>query len=204
MYTDIDFKKMLFNPLHEDLFVRYPQLSIIQKISTEINNKVMKYIACVYDYNSPFVRDYRNLTVRKQEVARFAGYSLVENAAILKVIFELDNEIYLNAVDMFLKEFVRSRLWALISGQETLFWEFNIRVLQPIDKVGVGDKKPTEKDIIAAMAAKTSLSNSQIDLISQIETGYQSLYGDDVKKFTNRSTSPEQIASERANIKKVV
>lgn len=204
MYTDIDFKKMLFNPLHEDLFVRYPHLSVIKQISVEINNKVMKYIACVYDYNSPFVRDYRSLLVRKQEAARFVGYSLVEDAAILKIIFELDNEIYLRAVDIFLKDFVKNRLWALISGQETLFWEFNVRVLQPISGIGKDGKEIGEKDTIAAMAAKTALSNNQIDLISQIETGYQSLYGDDVKRFTNRSTSPEQIASERANIKKVV
>lgn len=204
MYSEVDFKKMLFNPLHEDIFVRYPQLDIIKKISPEITNKVMKYIICVYDYNSPFVRDYRSLTVRKQEAARFVGYSLIEDEPILKIIFELSNEIYLKAVDVFLKEFVRSRLWALISGQETLFWEFNIRVLQPINGTGKDGKEIGEKETIAAMAAKTALSNSQIDLISQIETGYQSLYGDDVKKFTNRSTSPEQIASERANIKKVV
>lgn len=202
MYTEADFKRTLFNPLHEDMFARYPQLSMIKGISPEINNRVMKYIACVYDYQSPFVRDYRNLVVRKQEAARFAGYSLVEDAAILKIMFELDNEIYLKAVDVFLKEFIRSRLWALISGQETLFWEFNIRVMQPISEKGKDEKAISEKEMIAAMAAKTSLSSSQIDLISQIETGYQSLYGDDVKKFTNRSTSPEQVASERANIKK--
>ncbi len=204
MYVEADFKRNLFNPLHDDMFARYPQLSIIQNISPEINNKVMKYIACVYDHQSPFVRDYRNLVVRKQEAARFSGYSLVEDAAILKIIFELDNEVYLKAVDIFLKEFVRSRLWALISGQETLFWEFNVRVMQPINGIGKDGKEIGEKDTIAAMAAKTALSNNQIDLISQIETGYQSLYGDDIKKFTNRSTTPEQIASERHNIKKIV
>lgn len=203
MYTKDNFKRCLFNPLIPDLFTSYPQLEVIKKIGSLINNKVMMYIICVYDYNSPFVLDYRNLTVRKQEAARFAGYSLIEDAAILKTIFELNEEAYLKSVDIFLKEFVRSRLWALISGQESLFWEYNVRVLQPISEKGKGDKDVAEKEMIAAMAAKTTLSNSQSDLISQIETGYQSLYGDDVKRFINRSTTPEQIAIERSQMKKV-
>ncbi len=202
MYTKENFSKCLFNPLMPELFEHYKQLEVIQKISNQLTGKVMSYLICVYDYNSPFVRDYRSLVLRKQEAARFCGYDLVSDAAFLKQLFELSEPAFLKAVDVFLKEFVRSRLWALISGQESLFWEFNVRVLQPIGEKGKDGKDAAEKEIIAAMAAKTALSNSQIDLISQIETGYQTLYGDEVKKFTNRSTSPELIAQERANLKK--
>lgn len=202
MYNKDSFNKCLFNPLQPNIFEHYEQLDEIKKIGVLIDHKVMSYFICVYDYNSPFVKDYRSLVLRKQEAARFVGYSLVEDAAFLKQLFELNEPAFLRAVDIFLKQFVRSRLWALISGQESLFWEFNVRVLQPIGEKGKDGKDAAEKEIIAAMAAKTALSNSQIDLISQIETGYQTLYGDEVKKFTNRSTSPELIAQERANPKK--
>ena len=63
---DKEFEKCLFDPRVVDMFVSHQSLSDIQKIDSRIDNKLMKYISCVYDYKSPIVIHNRDLKVRKR------------------------------------------------------------------------------------------------------------------------------------------
>lgn len=197
MYSDKEFSKCIFSPLVVDMFVSYPQLSKIQKISNEIDNKLMKYIVCVYDYRSPVVIHNRELRVRKQVAAEFVGYDIMKDD--LKTIFNLEYDYLIQAVDTFLKSFIHSRTWYMICCNESAFWEYGQRMLAPVG-IEETDKKMSEKDIISAMQLKTKLSEDMAAIDERLDVGYKKLYGDErLDKFLMGATTPERIAFERKN-----
>lgn len=199
MYKDSDFSKCLFNPCVDDLFKAYPQLNKIKEINGKIDGKLMKYIICVYDYRSPVVVHNRELKIRKQVAAEFCGYNLQKDN--LKSIFNIEEEYILQAIDTFLKLFIHSRVWYMICCNENIFWEYGQRMLKP---VGINDeesgKKMSEKDIIAAMQAKTKLSEDMAAIDERLDAAYKRLYGNEsMDKFISGATTPERIAYERKN-----
>ena len=196
MFKQSDFSKCLFNPYTEDLFKTYKQLSVFKDISINIDDKLMKYIIVVYDYNSPIVLKYRDLKVRKQQGAEFSGYSVLDES--MQSIFNLEEEYMLKAVDLFLKKFIHNRTWYMICANESIFWEYGQRMLKPVGAEEEGGKKLSEKDLIAAMQAKTKLSEDMSSIDERLDSGYKRLYGDEnMGRFTNRATTPESIARER-------
>lgn len=79
MYKESDFSKCLFNPLSENLFSVYPQLTSIKDAWPAITEKTMKYIICVYDYRSPIVTQNREIKIRKQVEAELSGYNIIKD-----------------------------------------------------------------------------------------------------------------------------
>lgn len=192
MYSEKEFSKCLFPPTVVDMFVAYPQLEAIRQLSDQIDNKLMKYIVCVYDYRSPIVVNNRDLRIRKQLAAEFAHITEDQEA-----LFAGAYDYLMDAIDLFLRKFIHNRIWALICCNENLFYEYSKRVLQPISNVE-GGKQMSDKDIIAAMASKTTLSENMASISDRLDVDYKKLYGDEVIKFANRATSPEQMAIDRS------
>jgi hypothetical protein len=196
MYQKENFSKCLFNPNVEDILGKYSQLAIIKQVYPSITNQLMKYIIVVYDYNSPIVYNNRDLKTRKQQGAEFAGYDLLKDD--LNKIFNLEEDGVLKAVDCFLKSFIHSRTWYMICSNESIFWEYGQRMLKPVGNQEEGGKPMSEKDLIAAMTAKTKLSEDMASIDERLDTAYKKLYGDENQsRFLNRATTPEQIAKER-------
>ena len=196
MFKQSDFSRCLFNPFLEDLFKEYKQLSVFKDISKMIDNRLMKYIIVVYDYNSPIVLKYRDLKIRKQQAAEFCGYDIMKDT--MDIIFNLEEDYMLKAVDLFLKKFIHNRTWYMICANESIFWEYGQRMLKPVGSEEEGGKKLSEKDLIAAMQAKTKLSEDMSAIDERLDSGYKRLYGDEnMRRFTNRATTPESIARER-------
>lgn len=199
MYKEAEFNKCLFSPCVDDVFKEYPQLNKIKSIDSRIDNKLMKYIICVYDYRSPVVVHNRELKIRKQVAAEFCGYDMQKDK--LSIIFNIEEDYILQAIDVFLKSFIHSRVWYMITCNENIFWEYGQRMLKP---VGINDedsgKKMSEKDIIAAMQAKTKLSEDMAAIDERLDAAYKRLYGNEsLNKFISGATTPERIAYERKN-----
>lgn len=199
MYKELEFSKCLFNPFVDDVFKSYPQLGKIKAIDKKIDNKLMKYIICVYDYRSPIVIHNRELKIRKQVAAEFAGYNVLEED--LKYLFNIEEEYVLKAIDTFLKSFIHSRTWYMICCNENIFWEYGQRMLKPVGVMEEeGGKKLSEKDLIAAMQAKTKLSEDMSAIDERLDAAYKRLYGNEsIDKFISSATTPERIAYERKN-----
>lgn len=197
MYKESEFSKCLFNPCTVDVFVSYPQLGKIRSISENIDNKLMKYIICVYDYRSPIVTNNRELKIRKQLAAEFVGYNVQKDD--LKPIYNIEHDYLLKAIDTFLKSFIHSRTWYMICCNESIFWEYGQRMLASVSNKDEGGKTMTEKAITEAMVLKTKLSEDMDSIDQRLETSYKRLYGDEQSnKFIKGATTPERIAAERS------
>lgn len=198
MYKSSDFDKCLFNPCVEDIFEAYPQLGKIKLISNSVDNRLMKYIISVYDYRSPIVLHNRELKIRKQVAAEFAGYDYVNDN--LKPIFNIEHDYILQAIDAFLKSFIHSRIWYMICCNENIFWEYGQRMLSPVANKDDSGKPMTEKAITEAMALKTKLSEDMSSIDERLDASYKRLYGNEsLDKFISGATTPERIAFERKN-----
>jgi len=199
MYKSEDFKKCLFDPFKSDIFKSYEQLSVIKSVSGEINDKLMKYIIVVYDYNSPIVYKNRDLKTRKQQGAEFAGYDLMNDGAINGII-NLEYDYVVDAIDLFLKRFIHNRIWYMISCNESIFWEYGKRMMSPVSAKDDAGKSMTEKAVTEAMVLKTKLSEDMQSIDERLDSSYKRLYGDEnSNKFLNRATTPEIVAKERHN-----
>ncbi len=196
-YLEKDFKNCLFNPCVIDLFDEYPQLKELKDISPYVSNKLMKYIISVYDYKSPIVINNRELKIRKQLAAEFAGYDLMNDD--LKPMFELSADHVIKAVDLFLKKFIHSRVWYMICCNENIFFEYGQRMLTPVSGKSEDGKPMTEKAITEAMVLKTKLSDDMATIDERLDAAYKRLYGgEQVDKFLSGSTTPERMAFERS------
>lgn len=197
MYSDKEFSKCLFSPCVVDMFVSYSQLSKIQNISKSIDNKLMKYIVCVYDYRSPIAESNRDLRIRKQVAAEFVGYDLQKDD--VKIIFDLSIDYILQAVDTFLKHFIHNRVWYMICCNENIFYEYGQRMFMPVSNKDGDGKSMTEKATTEAMVLKTKLSDDMATIDERLDAAYKRLYGNEnMNKFISGATTPESIAFERA------
>lgn len=84
-FTPDDFKRMMFNVFEADMsktfLDQFPELKLYsefeKKLAAPLNtNKVIKYIAYVYDKNSPYRVKYKDITQRKVRAIIDAGYEL--------------------------------------------------------------------------------------------------------------------------------
>jgi hypothetical protein len=187
-YKIEDFSRCLFNPLEKNFLKKYEQL---QSISSD--ERMMRYIAAMYDYNSPIVRDYRDMEFRKKCAASLAGYDLRKDETILAELTEFKGDVAITAIDKFLKEFIHSRLWYMICAREQTIYEYAKRMLKPVSE-GENDK---EKDLMNAISIKSKLSEDMAQMEKLLEQDYNKLYGNDdgLKKAATSRFTPEDRAT---------
>lgn len=83
-FTPDDFKRMMFNVYAADenvsFLTQFPELRLYSEFEKKLknldNNKIIKYIAYVYDKNSPYRVKYKDITQRKVRAIIDAGYGL--------------------------------------------------------------------------------------------------------------------------------
>jgi len=191
-YTEKDFNGCLFNPLKKDLFKTYPRLS--EMFPDGVSNSdtlAVKYIICMYDPKSPFIKEYSDLTVRKQSAALYAGYELLSNQVILESMFQFSEDRFTVAVDYFLRMFVRSRLWAMIISMEQVWWGFNNRITKPV-------KAEKDKEELQAYQIISTIGDEMDKLNDRLEGYYRKFYSEDdaLLDAANKihRVSPESIA----------
>lgn len=197
MIDDKEFLRMEFNPtVKKQLTVVYPKL---KELVGSVDDKQLRYVIFMYDINSPLRSHYPDLAKRKEFAADLAGYDLMKDDVTTLFEFRTKNEEdeYVPDEDMikliikYLK-YQNNWVWSMIISNEQAFYEYNMRVMMPVD----GNR---DKDILQAINIKTQIMSSQDEIYSRLQRYYKDLSGGDSdleEAITKRKRlSPESIAT---------
>jgi len=146
----------------------------------ELPQETIKYLAYVYDSNSPVVKRSRDLNERKERAAKMAG---VDGPV------SLDDEKVVSAIHAMLR-YQGSYEWSLITMNEETFYENLKRILSPVE-----DDK--DKDEITALEKKEKLLGFCDEIHSRLKDYKRTFYMGDVElqeKSDRIRFSPEAIA----------
>lgn len=177
MISDNDYLRMEFNPtVKKNLTVAYPKL---KQIVGSVDDRMLRYVLLMYDQNSPLREYYPELGKRKSFSASIAGYDLDKEDVTTLFDFKVKNEAdeyvpceeMLELIMKYLK-YQNNWVWSMIVSNEQAFYEFNQRVMMPVD----GNK---DKDILQAINIKTQIMQSQDDIAQRLKKYFRELSGGD-------------------------
>lgn len=178
MLTDKDFSIMEFNPLSKRaLTACYPKL---KGIVGDVDDKMLRYVLMMYDMKSPLREYYPELDKRKQFAASMAGYDVDKDdvSGLLDFKVKVDGEevTYEELLDVIIKylKYQNNYMWSMIVSNEQAFYEFNKRVMIPVD--GARDK-----DILQAVDIKNKLMDAQDVIVQRLQKYFRELTGEDDK-----------------------
>lgn len=205
-YKKENFEQCLFNPFDKKI------LSIPRLKELSDDEKLLKYIICLYDPKSPLFKEFPDLKARKEQAALIAGYDFATDEKRLEELFSFqspeiekkfdhegveiipdDKKTDVDIVMEFL-QIVRSREWGTICAIEQTIWEFNQTLLTPIDIRG------RDKDLVSAVNMKSQIVTSLIKLNEELDTLIMKFYGsdDDLKKAQSiQRFTPQSVAGRR-------
>jgi hypothetical protein len=200
MIPEIEYKKMEFNPtVKKPLFSSHPKL---RQILGDADDKLSRYVLLMYDMNSPLREYYPEISKRKQFAAAIAGFDLDKDDVTALFDFKIkvdDEEVpyeeLLNLIIKYLK-YQNNYVWSMIVGNEQAFYEFNKRVMLPVD----GNR---DKDILQAITIKTQIMTAQDEIVQRLQKYLRQLTGEDEmleESITKRKRiRPEDIANVQSN-----
>ena len=177
MISDNDYLRMEFNPtVKKNLTVVYPKL---KQIVGSVDDKMLRYVLLMYDQQSPLREYYPELGKRKNFAASIAGYDLDKDDVTELFDFKIKNEedeyvpceAMLELIMKYLK-YQNNWIWSMIISNEQAFYEFNQRVMMPVD----GSR---DKDILQAVNIKTQIMQSQDDIAQRLKKYFRELSGGD-------------------------
>lgn len=176
MLTDKDFSIMEFNPLSKRaLTICYPKL---KGIVGDVDDKMLRYVLMMYDMKSPLREYYPELDKRKQFAASLAGYDLDKDDVTALFDFKVksgDEDIaYEELLDLIVKylKYQNNYVWSMIVSNEQAFYEFNKRVMIPVE----GQR---DKDILQAVDIKNKLMDAQDVIVQRLQKYLRELTGED-------------------------
>lgn len=197
MIDEKEFLRMEFNPtVKKPLTVVYPKL---KELVGSVDDKQLRYVLFMYDINSPLRSHYPDLAKRKEFAADMAGYDLMKDDVTTLFEFRTKNiedeyvpdEEMIKMIIKYLK-YQNNWVWSMIISNEQAFYEYNMRVMMPVD--GTRDK-----DILQAINIKTQIMSSQDEIYTRLQRYYKDLSGGDSdleEAITKRKRlSPESIAT---------
>jgi len=182
-YTKQQIAKMVIDPNTQDMITAYPRLNDILPKGSYVKdlNKQIQYMAWVYDYNSPAVKEFSDITRRKEWAKQTVGLTEKPNF-----------ELMLN----FTRYVINSRVWTLICSLEATFEEYAERVNKRIEDQDSGK----ELDVLKAVEIKNKLINQMDEMINKIEALYNKLFSGDTDAMDefdeSRKFTPEYIAAQ--------
>jgi hypothetical protein len=191
MITDKELSIIEFNPLSKKpMLVAYPKL---KEILGSGDDRMIRYVILMYDVTSPLRQHYPDLSKRKEFAATLAGFDLMKDDVVSLFEFRLNDEPYEPLLDMittYLK-YQNNWVWSMIVSNEQAFYEYNRRVMMPVE----GNR---DKDILQAINIKTQIMVSQDDIYQRLQKYYRELSGGDDKLqesiTTRKRLRPEGIA----------
>lgn len=192
IFNKDDFNKMFFNPygVNGSLLKKYPKLKMFKSFLSA-DNKLIKYVLLMYDANTPLKEQFPDLNIRKEQAALLCGYDLIKDESLLSTIFFFENEKVTKMVDEFLRK-QNNRVWSMIVSNEQTFFEYQTKLLRPVD----GDK---DKDILQALQIKSKIMDDLNNINDRLEAYYMKLYGEDQELLktikADKRLTPEFIAN---------
>ena len=195
MIPEKDFSSMEFNPaIKGKILDKYPKL---RGIIGDVDDRVARYILLMYDMKSPIRHNYPDLLKRKQFAADMAGFD-VESEEVVG-IFEFkvkEEEGYVpddGLIDAVLKylQYQNNMIFTMIVSNEQAFFEYNKRVMMPVE----GSK---DKDILQAVEIKTKIMAAMDEIFQRLQKYTRELTGSDDKLSEaitrKKMTTPESLA----------
>lgn len=196
MISDREYSRMEFDPtVKKNLTTVYPKLNDIVGSG---DDKMLRYVILMYDVNSPLRQHYPELGKRKEFAASMAGYDLMKDDVTTLFDFKINDEPYEELLDMIIRylKYQNNWVWAMIVSNEQAFFEYNRRVMMPVE----GSK---DKDILQAINIKTQIMTSQDEIYQRLQKYYRDLSGGDSnleEAITIRKRlRPEEIANVQSN-----
>lgn len=205
-YDAKDFKRCLLNPLQSGNISTDKRLAMIWP--TENSNiegfdewddvsreKLTRYVICLYDPESPLLKDEPNLNQRKVEAAIIAGFNLeAQEEWLEKELYTCKNEYVVYVIAKYL-QLRKSREFAGLMADEQTYWEFIHRLMEPITKA---DK---DRDLMSALDIKTKLSAAKEEINARLMANWKRFFADDedaLKQVSKANIwSPEAMAGVR-------
>ena len=191
MIDEREYKRMEFDPtVKKNLTTVYPKLKDIVGV---VDDKMIRYVILMYDYNSPLRHHYPELGKRKQFAASIAGYDLMKEDVTTLFDFKINDEPYEELLDIIISylKYQNNWVWSMIVSNEQAFYEYNRRVMMPVE----GNR---DKDILQAINIKTQIMSSQDDIYQRLQKYYRDLSGGDESLeqaiTVRKRLRPEQIA----------
>jgi hypothetical protein len=201
MIDEKEFSKIEFNPVvKKPLTTVYPKL---KEIVGTVDDKQLRYVILMYDINSPLRNHYPDLLKRKEFAADMAGYDLMKDDVTTLFDFKQKNdedeyepnEELLGVIMKYLK-YQNNWVWSMIVSNEQAFYEYNMRVMMPVE----GSR---DKDILQAINIKTQIMTSQDEIYQRLQKYYRDLSGGDAQLedaiVKRKRVRPEDIANVQAN-----
>lgn len=183
LYTTDELDKILLplddenlnqNPLAKQIFGKFPKL----------DTPILRYVALMYDKNSPLRSKIPEISERKEECASLAGIKTGKEQ-----IFDLSHEKIVGYINVYLR-YQSSKIWAVLAANEDVLWQYQQELFKPIT-----DFK-NDKDKLQALEIKTKLMSECDAIIKRIESYEEKLFGDnDDKKEEILNYTPENIAN---------
>lgn len=169
----------------ESVMSRFPELGSLYGG----DDRAIKYVVLMYDSKSP-LQTTRDINKRKLDALALAGIN--ENEQLSQGLVNVDSDEIISLVVSYTM-IQNSRIWSMIVANEQAFYEYQGKVMQPLEKLDKGK----EKDLLDAMTKKSKLLED-MDIISNRLTKYYSqLFPDDddvQKKIEQTRFTPESIA----------
>lgn len=192
MINEREYKSMEFDPtVKKSLTTAYPKL---KEIVGECDDRLLRYVILMYDKNSPLRHHYPELGKRKEFAASIAGYDLMKDDITALFDFKINDTPYEELLDMIIKylKYQNNWVWSMIVSNEQAFYEYNRRVMMPVD----GNR---DKDILQAINIKTQIMTSQDEIYQRLQKYYRDLSGGDDKLeesiTVRKRLRPEEIAN---------
>lgn len=189
------FERMEFNPtIKKSLAAEYPKL---KQLLGDFDDKMARYVILMYDHLSPLREHYPDLKKRKEFAASMAGYDLNKDDVSCLYDFKIKEEDdyvpYDELLDMILKylRYQNNWIWSMIVSNEQAFYEYNRRVMMPVE----GNR---DKDILQAINIKTQVMESQDQIYQRLQKYYREFSAGDTDLESEiakrKKMSPESIA----------
>jgi DNA-binding protein Fis len=196
MIDEREYKRMEFDPtVKKSLTAVYPKL---KEIVGSGDDKMLRYVILMYDVSSPLRQHYPELGKRKEFAASIAGYDLMKDDVTSLFDFKLNDEPYEELIDMIMKylKYQNNWVWTMIVSNEQAFFEYNKRVMMPVE----GNR---DKDILQAINIKTQIMTSQDEIYQRLQKYYRDLSGGDDSLqdaiTIRKRLRPEEIANAQSN-----
>ena len=194
-FTPDDFKRMMFNVYEADInksfITQFPELNLYSEFSIKLkspldNNKIIKWIAYVYDKNSPYRVKYKDITTRKVQAILDAGYELEGGVFPLEVedVLKGNNHKVCDMIIAFVKMHYELG-YAHVVLLETMYYKIMKDVMLG-SSAKIVDLQKTKEQF---EAAQNEILNSDKDR-GLIKSLYKSINGDKLR------LAPEDIAKD--------
>ena len=192
IFNKEDFDKMLFNPygFKTSIVKKYPKMKMF-KTFQDAEDKLIRYVLYIYDLNTPLKEQFPDLKIRKEQAAILSGYDLDSDKEELNNIFFFTSTKVISMCDEFLRK-QNNRIWSMIVSNEQTFFEYQTKLLRPVD----GDR---DKDILQALQIKSKIMDDLNTINDRLESYYMKLYGEDQELLktikADKRLTPEFIAN---------